>query len=189
MRKFNFYCFTDILNENIIKNIKKFNNISIIYKPNDFNLFNKKNIKELIKFCKKQNIKFYLYNNYKLAFKYKADGICLASNQKKIETFMKRKNFKIIGHAHNQFEYYIKTLQHCETTMLSPLFYNKKYSKNKILNIPKFNLIAKNWKTNICALGGINNSNLKKLKMINGNGAAFVSLVYDCNLKKKPLYI
>jgi 2-keto-3-deoxy-6-phosphogluconate aldolase len=48
--------------------------------------------------------------------------------------------------------------------MLSPIFYNNKYSINKILNPIKFNLISLNWKTEICALGGISNNNIKKIK-------------------------
>lgn len=46
--------------------------------------------------------------------------------------------------------------------MLSPLFYNEKYSKNRILNTSKFNLMSLNWKIDLCALGGINIKNLKK---------------------------
>jgi 2-keto-3-deoxy-6-phosphogluconate aldolase len=48
--------------------------------------------------------------------------------------------------------------------MLSPIFYNNKYSVNKILNPIKFNLISLNWKTEICALGGISNNNIEKIK-------------------------
>jgi 2-keto-3-deoxy-6-phosphogluconate aldolase len=49
--------------------------------------------------------------------------------------------------------------------MLSPIFYNNKYSLNKILSPVKFNLISLNWKTDVCALGGISNNNIKKLKI------------------------
>jgi hypothetical protein len=50
--------------------------------------------------------------------------------------------------------------------MLSPLFYNKKYSKNKILGPIKFNLITNSWKSEICALGGINQKNIKEIKLL-----------------------
>ena len=50
--------------------------------------------------------------------------------------------------------------------MLSPLFFNQKYSINKILFPLKFNLITLNWKTEICALGGINSLNIKKLNSL-----------------------
>jgi hypothetical protein len=73
--------------------------------------------------------------------------------------------------------------------MLSPLFYNKKYSKNKILNVCKFNLISMNWAKKICALGGVNLNNLKKLNMTRSSAAAFVSLMKENNQKKSPLTI
>ena len=49
--------------------------------------------------------------------------------------------------------------------MLSPIFYNPKFSHNKILNLIKFNLISKNWKIKIGALGGVmyEKKNLKKI--------------------------
>ena len=50
--------------------------------------------------------------------------------------------------------------------MLSPLFFNQKYSKNKILYPLKFNLITLNWKSEICALGGINAYNINKTKIL-----------------------
>ncbi len=49
--------------------------------------------------------------------------------------------------------------------MLSPIFFNRKYSINKILRIIKFNLITLNWNCNICALGGIKLDNLKMIKL------------------------
>ena len=131
-----------------------------------------------------------IYDNFKLANKYQADGVLLSSSYKKIgNIFLKKNNFKIIGSAHNQFEYYLKSRQFCEIIMLSPLFYNKKYSPNKILNICKFNLITMKWKSKICALGGINLNNLKKLNMTRSSAAAFVSLMKENNQKKSPLTI
>jgi len=62
--------------------------------------------------------------------------------------------------------------------MLSPLFYNIKYSLNHILNNVRFNLITNNWKTKICALGGINIKNIKKIKSLNTNTSiSFESLI------------
>jgi hypothetical protein len=62
--------------------------------------------------------------------------------------------------------------------MLSPLFHNQKYSKNKILGPIKFNLITKNWKAEICALGGINQTNIKKINLLqNVTSIGFMSLI------------
>jgi len=71
--------------------------------------------------------------------------------------------------------------------MLSPIFYNKKYSPNKILGIVRFNLISNQWDKKICALGGINLRNLNKIKMTNASSIAFVSLINEIKIKK-PIY-
>jgi hypothetical protein len=71
--------------------------------------------------------------------------------------------------------------------MLSPLFFNKKFSLNKILGPTKFRLITSNWKTDICALGGLNLNNIKKLRLIKLNAIGFYSIISDQKLKK-PVY-
>ena len=164
--------------------------LSFIYKSNSIDDTNKTNITTISKFCKKNKIPFFISDNFKLVETYKADGIFLSSSFKKIRNILlKKKNFKIIGSAHNQFEYFLKKKQNCDVIMLSPLFYNKKYSKNKILNVCKFNLISMNWAKKICALGGINLNNIKKLSMTKSSAAAFVSLMKENNQKKSPLTI
>ena len=185
-----FYFFTDTLDEIIIKNIKNFKKLSIIYKSESINHTNDTNVSAIRKFCKKNKIPFFISDNFKSAEKYKADGIFLSSSFKKIgNIFLKKNNFKIIGSAHNQFEYFLKERQLCDVIMLSPLFYNKKYSQNKILNVCKFNLISMNWEKKICALGGINLNNIKKLNMTRSSAAAFISLMKNNNQKKSPLTI
>jgi thiamine-phosphate pyrophosphorylase len=129
-------------------------------------------------------------DNFKLAEKFNAEGIFLSSSYKKIgNIFLKKKKFKIIGSAHNQLEYFLKRKQLCDVIMLSPLFYNKKYSQNKILNVNKFNLITMSWDKKICALGGISSNNLKKINMTKSSAAAFISLMKEDNQKKSPLTI
>ena len=185
-----FYFFTNTLDEIIIKNIKNFKKLSIIYKSEPINYTNDTNVGTIRKFCKKNKIPFFISDNFRLVEKYKADGVFLSSSYKKIGNFsLKKINFKIIGSAHNQFEYFLKERQMCDMVMLSPLFYNKKYSQNKILNVCKFNLISMNWEKKICALGGINLNNIKKLNMTKSSAAAFVSLMKNNNQKKSPLTI
>ena len=185
-----FYFFTDTLDEIITKNIKNFNNLSFIYKSNSINNINHTNINTIKSFCRKNKIPFFISDNFKLATKYGADGIFLSSSYKKIgNIFLKKRNFKIIGAAHKQLEYSLKNKQLCEMLMLSPLFYNKKYSQNMILNVCKFNLISMNWKRKVCALGGINLNNLKKLNMTRSSAAAFISLMKQNGQKKSPLTI
>ncbi len=183
-----FYFFTDTLDEIIIKNIKNFKKLSFIYKSESINDINIANISTIRKFCKKYKIPFFISDNFRLAEKCKADGIFLSSSFKKIgNIFLKKNNFKIIGSAHNQFEYFLKERQLCDVIMLSPLFYNKKYSQNKILNVCKFNLISMNWEKKICALGGINLNNIKKLNMTKSSAVGFISLMKK-KTKKKPTY-
>jgi len=62
--------------------------------------------------------------------------------------------------------------------MLSPIFYNNKYSQNQILNPIKFNLISLNWKTEICALGGISNENIKKIRITKTKNVGIKSWIY-----------
>lgn len=184
-----FYFFIDSLDEIIKKNIKNFKKLSFIYKSNLVNDINHTNIKTIKNFCKKNKIPFFISDNFKLAKKYEAEGIFLSSSYKKIGNIVLKKNFKIIGSAHNQLEYSLKNKQSCEMIMLSPLFYNKKYSQNKILNVCKFNLISMGWDKKICALGGISLNNLKKLNMTRSSAVGFISLMKENNQKKSPLTI
>jgi thiamine-phosphate pyrophosphorylase len=184
-----FYFFTNTLDEIITKNIKNFKKLSFIYKSNSINDINHTNINTIKSFCRKNRIPFFISDNFKLAKKYGADGIFLSSSYKKIGNIILKKNFKIIGSAHNQLEYFLKKKQLCEMILLSPLFYNKKYSQNMILNVCKFNLISMDWKKKICALGGINLNNLKKLNMTRSSAAAFISLMKQNGQKKSPLTI
>jgi thiamine-phosphate pyrophosphorylase len=189
VNKIKFFFFSNTLNEIIIKNIIKFKNICIIYKPEKQVSTNDKQISEIKNFCKKNNIYFYIADNYKLAIKYNVDGIFLSSSNKNfIKPNQIKKNFDIIGSAHNTFEYSIKIQQNCRRIMLSPIFFNKKYSINKILNVAKFNLITRNWKSEVCALGGINLNNLKKIRMSKASSVAFISLINSPEIKK-PIYL
>ena len=184
-----FYFFIDTLDEIIKKNIKNFKKLSFIYKSDSINDINHANIKTIKNFCKKNKIPFFISDNFNLAKKYGADGIFLSSSYKKIGNIILKKNFKIIGSAHNQLEYSLKNKQSCEMIMLSPLFYNKKYSQNKILNVCKFNLMSMGWDKKICALGGISLNNLKKLNMTRCSAVGFISLMKENNQKKSPLTI
>ena len=69
--------------------------------------------------------------------------------------------------------------------MLSPIFFNKKYSLNKILGPIKFNLITLSWKSNICALGGIKTDNLRMINLTRAKAVSFMSLITDKELNEK----
>lgn len=157
-----YFIFLDNIDKSIESRILKlkFKNIIIETKKN----YKSKKFSQIIKFCKKNKIPFYFIDNYQLCTKHSANGICLSTNNKSVRKPLSlKKDFKVIGKAHNQLDYNIKKNQVCSLIMLSPLFYNNKYTINKILNPLKFNLISKDWKIKICALGGINESNLRKI--------------------------
>lgn len=186
----NFYFFTSKLTEENKKSIIKFKNISIIYENNEASINNKELIK-IIRFCKEKKIKIYSKDDIKKAYKLNFNGVFLSGKNKKISilnsSYNNKINFKIIGGAHNQWEYFLKRKQGCKDVFFSPLFKNQKYSQNKILKICKFNLIANEWKCNLFSLGGINSSNLKKVFMTKSKGIGFVSFINDLKIKK-PVY-
>jgi thiamine monophosphate synthase len=177
-RHYKYYIFVNELNETIKKNILK------ISKPNlilNFIIFEESSIilaKNIIKFCKNHNIPFYILNDVKIAKQLNANGIFISATNKKIGlSLFNNIKFKLIGSAHNQFEYFIKKRQSCKTIMLSPIFYNEKYSVNKILNPIKFNLISLDWTVDLCALGGLADKNIGKIKMTKAKAIGVKSLV------------
>ena len=184
-----FYFFTTYINEQMFKNVVKFKNIAIIY--NNKYIDNENNFLNIKKFCKNNNIKFFILDNFRLAVKYKLDGIILSHNNKRAYLNLNnyKKNFKIIGKVHSQNEYSFKIKQNCTTILLSPIFQNLKYNTSKILSISKFNQISKDWRTNVFALGGINFENIKKIKMTKAKGIGFISLALNHKIKKPVLFL
>ena len=67
-------------------------------KPDD-----KEVLLSLKKFCKKNQRKLYLANNFKMAVNLDLDGVYIPSYNKKlrIKNFTLKKNFLILGSAHN----------------------------------------------------------------------------------------
>lgn len=168
------YVFLKEINKLIEEKIAKFNDISIIIDiyNNDKNSI--KNENNIIKFAKKNKIPFLIKNNIKKCFKFNSAGIYIdATNKKIIKIQPFRRKFIIIGAAHNQLEYYFKKRQNCKIIALSPIFYNPKFSKNKILGPTKFNLMSLIWNADLCALGGINETNIKKVNITKASVIAF----------------
>ena len=182
------YVFLEEINNLIKDNLVKFSNINIIIDINENNSTNLENQLSIIKFAKKNRIPFLIKNDFQKSVKYKANGIFLSSDHKKIiKPILLKKNFYIIGSAHNQLEYAQKCKQKCHLLMLSPLFFNEKYSKNRILNILKFNNKTIDWKANICALGGINSKTLNKVRLTKCVAVAFKKFISNSKIKK-PAY-
>ena len=171
--KLEYYIFIEELNEIIVSNLiklkKKKIKIHIICSEKSYLIISK--------FSEKNKIPLYIINNLKLAIQYKARGIFLTASNKSLKSNIKQTKLEVIGSAHSQFEYSIKKRQHCSTIMLSPIFYNIKYSPNKILSPIKFNLITLNWNIKVCALGGINNKNIKLINLTKSKSIGVKSLI------------
>jgi thiamine monophosphate synthase len=177
-----YYIFIEELNEIIIKNI-------LILKNKKYRLniiTSDKNVHQISQFAKISRIPFYVIDNIKSAIKNYASGVFLSSKNKGLSNNLTHlAKLNVIGSAHSQLEYYIKKKQNCRTIMLSPIFFNKKYSRNKILGPIKFNLISLNWSCKICALGGIKFNNLKMINLTKVKAISFMSLINSDDLNKK----
>ena len=164
------YYFIDEYNYAELLKLSK--NINIIYRNYKKNI----DISTLISiknFCKKNRIKFFISNNIKLAIKYKLDGVYIPAfnNNLKHLSYSFKKNFKVIGSAHNLKEIRTKENQKVEKIVLSSLF---KKNKN-YLGINKFKLLNNLTKKNIIVLGGVSQKNLRKLKILKNPDFAGIS--------------
>ena len=172
--KLDYYIFIEELNEIIIQNIIRLKRKKLILNI----IISIKNSDKIIKFAKANKIHFFVIDDVKYAIKNNASGVFLTSKNKRLRSNIKEATkLMVIGSAHNQLEYYIKKNQNCTTVMLSPIFFNKKYSHNKILNPIKFNLITLDWKTSVCALGGVNLMNLKRINVTRSKSIGIKTLI------------
>ena len=172
------YYFISEYDTNLIDNLDK--SVNIIYR----NYQNKTDIQQIQKlknYCKKKGNKFYLSNNFKIALNLNLDGVYLPSfnNSYKHLSYSLKKDFKIIGSAHSLREATIKKNQKVEDIFISSIF---KKNKN-YLGINKFRKLISFTNLNVIALGGINQKNLNKLKLIELKGFAGISYF---NKKKGP---
>ena len=145
----------------------------IIYRNYASKVLDETLILKIKKYCKRRAIKFYLSNNIKLAIKHNLDGVYIPAFNKSFKhlAYSYKKNFKIIGSAHNLKEIRIKENQKADMIVLSSIF---KKNKN-FLGLNKFKLISNLTRKKIIALGGISEFNLKKLNLINHSGFAGIS--------------
>ena len=179
------FIFIDKYNSEIFKN--KNINIGIVYR--NYKDENREN--QLIKIaeaCKKSRYQLFVSNDLKLAYKFKADGIYIPSfNKSKKFLNLEKKNIKIIGSAHSQKEIHKKIEQNCKAIFLSPLFHTKK--TKCYLNLYKFNYLSLLNKTNILALGGISENNIRKLKLLSIKGFGGIRFFKKKPASRRPVFI
>ena len=171
MHKFNKYYFINKFDTNIID--KQDKQTAIIYRNYNLKKIDQNLILKIKKYCKLRKIKFYLSNNIKLAIKLGLDGVYIPSFNKSTKhlAFSLKKNFNIIGSAHN-----IKEIKTKETQKVNRIFISSIFKKNKnYLGINKFKLISKLTQKKVVALGGISKENLNKLRLLNNSEFAGIS--------------
>jgi len=165
---------SDLKKEEILKLNK---NIGIIFR-NYKEKNNKNKILKIKHFCKNNNRKFYLANNIKLAINLNLDGAYIPSFVKNfhVKHYNFKKNFLLMGSAHNIYEIKQKEKQNISLIFLSPIFKTKNYKSG--LGVIRFNFLSNQSKKKIIALGGINNNNIKKLKIANIYGFSGISYFF-----------
>ncbi|WP_440908550.1 thiamine phosphate synthase [Candidatus Pelagibacter sp.] len=165
------YYFINNFDTNNIDKLDK--QTAIIYRDYTSKIQNEVIIYKLKKHCKKKRIKFYISNNIKLAIKFNLDGVYIPSFNKSFKhlAYSYKKNFEIIGSAHNLKEIRLKEKQSINKIFLSSLF---KKNKN-FLGINRFRNLKKLTERNIIALGGISINNERKLNLLNQTEFAGIS--------------
>ena len=161
--------------------------MGIIYR--NYNAKNReKELVKIAKACRKSRNQLFVSNDIKLAMKVKAEGIYIPSfNKTKRFANLEKKNFKILGSAHNQREIQKKISQKCSAIFLSPIFYIKK--SKKFLGLHKFNYLSHNNNINILALGGIAENNIHKLKLLNIKGYGGIRMFKKKPASKRPVFL
>jgi len=146
---------------------------TIIYRNYSTKTIDETLILKIKKYCKKKNVNFYLSNNIKLAIKLGLDGAYVPAFNKSLKhlSYSYKKNFKLVGSAHNLKEIKMKENQKVSKIFLSSLF--KK--NNNFLGINKFKLLSKLTKKNVVVLGGISKENKKKLSLLGQSDFAGIS--------------
>ena len=167
---FNKYYFINKFDQSHID--KQDRKTTIIFRNYDQNI-DKNLILKIKNYCKKKGNKFLLSNNIRLAVNLNLDGAYLPSfnNDIKHLSYSFKKNFIILGSAHNIKEIRSKEIQSVEMIFLSSLY--KK--NNNFLGINRFKLLSLLTKKKIIALGGVTKSNLRQLNLINCSGFAGIS--------------
>ena len=147
-------------------------NSTIIYRNYKKN-YNISEILYIKNYCKKKKIKFLISNNIKLSIKLNLDGAYLPSFNREFYhlNYDFKKDFCLIGSAHNLQEIRIKEKQKVDKIFLSSIF-----KKNtNYLGINKFNLMSKLSSKQIICLGGVSKENLKLISLTKSKGFAGIS--------------
>jgi len=169
-RLFKKYYFIKKFNTTELKNLNS--NTTIIYRnyAKKLDIIEFQRIKE---FCKKRNIKVCLANSFENAIRLGFDGAYIPSFNKSLKhlNYTLKKNFIVLGSAHN-----IKEIRLKEKQKVSLIFISSIFKKNKnYLGLYRFKTLKKLTNRKVIALGGISINNKKKIKLLNCNGFSGIS--------------
>jgi thiamine-phosphate pyrophosphorylase len=165
------YYFINKFDTNNIDNQNK--NTIIIYRDYAAKKINKTLILKIKEYCKKKAIKFYLSNNIKLALKLGLDGAYIPAFNKSMKhlSYSLKKDFVIIGSAHN-----LKEIKEKEKQKVKKIFLSSLFKKNKnYLGINKFKLLSNLSTKKVVALGGVSKKNIRKLYLLKSSEFAGIS--------------
>ena len=131
-------------------------------------------ILKIKKYCKKNQKKFFLANNIKLAYKLDLDGAYIPAFNYDFRhlNYPQKNKFIILGSAHNYTEVRIKEFQNVDIIFLSSIFKKKK----TFLGIYNFLKLKKITNKKIVCLGGVSLKNIKKIKLLNIYGYSGISI-------------
>ena len=132
-------------------------------------------------FCKKKRIKLYLSNNFKLALKLQLDGVYLPSFNKstRYNCFKFKKNFDVIGSAHNVTELNTKIRQKVKSIFIAPVIKKKRYK----LGIYGFLKLSNFTNKKLIVLGGVTEEKMNMVNFLKAEGFAAINYFQ----KKRPL--
>ena len=169
------YYFINKFNTNNID--KQDGQTTIIFRNYSSKKINEDLIIKIKNYCKKKTLKFYLSNNIKLAIKLNLDGAYIPAFNKSFmhNSYSLKKNFKLIGSAHNLTEIRIKEKQNVTSIFISLIFNNNK--SNRFLGIYKFFNLMSLTKKNVICLGGINKNNIKKINLLSIGSFGSISML------------
>ena len=156
-----------------IKRIKKFKAQIILREKKSIKINSK-----VITLLKKNNIKFFVYNDIKRLFKYKSNFFYISSKNHNSFKHLKliNKHIFLLGGAHNVTEIYRKINQGCDAILLSRIF--KSDEKKGFLDLHKFNNLLSIFPIKVYALGGINRDNIKKIRICTRSIGACIMSAY-----------
>lgn len=169
MKKAQIYFFLEDLNSINIPLLKKLKNISIIYRNYSKQDYFSRALK-IKKFARKQRHSLFVSNDLSLAVRINAN-LYIPSFNKRLRYINHncQKKICVIGSAHNHIGIKKKKSQGCTQIFISSLYPTHSHKEKRPIGLTKFNNIRQYFKSklNICALGGINETNLTKVWSLN----------------------